>query len=63
MTTEPTPQMRAVAGDTGGRSGAYRQRGADGATKLRATPAPCVATGWDGSSLSIANPTPSTRSA
>jgi len=62
MTTEPTPMMRAVAGDTGGHSGAYRQ-GADGATKLRATPAPCFAAGWDGSSLSNANPTRSTRSA
>jgi len=63
MTTEPTLQMRAVAGDSGGHSGAYRQRGADGAKIVRATPAPCFAAGWDGSSLSIANPTPSTRSA
>lgn len=63
MTTEPTPLMRAVAGAKCAGSGAYRQRGADGALYVSATPAPGYAGGWVESSG--ANPTrfQSTRSA
>jgi hypothetical protein len=63
MMTEPTPLMRAVAGANCAGSGAYRQRGADGALRFSAASAPGYAGGWVESVSATPNPIQSTRAA